>query len=137
MLVKPIPSIHIVAGLVVTASLVACANPSGSGEHGGHHAGQPANATVPGPAGAPPAQGGMMGGGMTGSHAGCGMMGDSKAGCPGGMRQMDKETMCAMYRGMRDAPNEQARQSMMDQHMQAMSPEMRQQHMEMMRQQCQ
>jgi hypothetical protein len=78
----------------------------------------------------------MAQGAMTGSHAGCGMMGANTAGCPGGMQQ-DKDAMCAMYRDMRDAPNEQARQAMMDRHMQAMSPEMRQHHMEMMRQQCQ
>jgi hypothetical protein len=63
------------------------------------------------------------------------MMGGNKA--AGGMQHMDKEAMCAMYRNMRDAPTEQARQAMMDRNMQGMPPEMRQQHMEMMRQQCQ
>jgi hypothetical protein len=38
---------------------------------------------------------------------------------------------------MRDAPDEQARQAMMERQMQGMSPQMRQQHLDMMRQQCQ
>lgn len=123
MLIKPIPSIHILAGLVAAASLVACANPSGGQDHGEHHAAQSENAAAPGSSGASSGQGGMMGG--------------TQAAGPGGMQHMDKEKMCEMYRSMRDAPNEQARQEMMDSQMQGMSPDMRQQHMEMMRQQCQ
>lgn len=50
---------------------------------------------------------------------------------------MNKDAMCAMYRSMQNAPTEQDRQAMMERNMQGMSPEMRQRHMEMMRQQCQ
>jgi hypothetical protein len=64
------------------------------------------------------------------------MMGASKGGWSGGMQQMDMEAMCAMYRSMRDAPSEQARQAMMERHMPNMSPEMRLHHMEMLRQHC-
>lgn len=150
MSIKPFLSIRTLAALAAAASLVACANPSGGQDHAEHHPGQSADTAAAGSSGAPPAQAGMMGSGMAGSQGGCGMMG-SQAGCgmmgssqagsqaagAGGMQGMNKEQMCAMYRSMRDAPNEQARQTMMDQRMQGMSPEMRQQHMEMMRQQCQ
>ncbi|GAB3466123.1 hypothetical protein GCM10027321_31960 [Massilia terrae] len=73
---------------------------------------------------------------MMGGNAGCGMMpcGPSAKGEP---QHMNKESMCAMYRAMQNAPTEQDRQAMMERNMQGMSPEMRQQHMEMMRKQCQ
>jgi hypothetical protein len=143
--------IHIIASLVVTASLIGCATPSGDQgqDQDQHHPGQSAGTSAPDSSGGAAAQGGMAGGAMTGSQAGCGMMGGSttgaQAGCgmmggnkaAGAMPQMDKEAMCAMYRGMRDAPTDQARQAMMDRNMRGMSPEMRQQHMDMMRQQCQ
>jgi hypothetical protein len=137
MLITPIPLIRILVGLVATAGLVACANPPADQDHGEHHAGQSADTAAQGSSGTSAAQGGMMGGSMTGSHAGCGMMGGSQTAGPGGTQHMDKEAMCSMYRNMQHAPNEQARQAMMDPNMQAMSPEMRRQHMEMMRQQCQ
>jgi len=124
MLIKPIPSIHILAGLLVTAGLVACANPEGDQGHEQHHPGQSANAAGPGNAGESSSTGGMMGRGMTGASE-------------GGPHTMDKDAMCAMYRGMRDAPSEQERQAMMERNMPGMSPEVRQQHMEMMQQQCQ
>jgi uncharacterized membrane protein (DUF106 family) len=54
----------------------------------------------------------------------------------GGMHHMDKDAMCAMYRNMQNA-SEQERHEMMERNMQNMSPEMRQQHMEMMQKQCQ
>ena len=155
MLNKPIFSIRFLAALVTAASLASCANIPGDQDHGEHHPGQSASTMAEGSSGTSPSQGGMMGGGMAGSQsgcgmmggatpgnqAGCGMMGDSQAGSQtgsaGGTQRMNKEDMCAMYRNMRDAPNEQARQAMMDRNMQGMSPEMRQRHMEMMRQQCQ
>ena len=157
MLIKPIPSMHILAGLVLTASLAACAYPEGDQGHGQHHAGQSANTTSPGASGGSSAQDGSAGmpmhagagGGMMGSQAGCGMMGGgttgSQAGCgsagqaagPGGIQHMDKDAMCAMYRRMQNAPTEQERHEVMERNMQGMSPEMRQRHMEMMRQQCQ
>jgi hypothetical protein len=75
-----------------------------------------------------------MSAGTTGSAAGCGMMTD----CAAAQGQpMNKDAMCAMYRDMQNAPNDQARQAIMDRQMQGMSPEMRQRHMDMMRQQCQ
>lgn len=149
MLSKTIPSINILSGLIVMASLVACAAPPADQDHAQHHPGQSANTTASESPGGSSAQGGMAGGAMTGSQAGCGMMGGgttgTQAGCSmmgdgkaaAGMQQMDKESMCAMYRSMLDAPTEQARQAMMDRQMQGMSAEMRQQHMDMMRQQCQ
>lgn len=150
MSIKPALSIRTLAALAAAASLVACATPPGGQDHAEHHPGQSADTAAAGSAGTPSAQAGMMGGSMAGSQGGCGMMG-SQGGCgmmgssqaasqaagAGGMQQMNKEEMCAMYRNMRNAPNEQARQAMMDQRMRGMSPEMRQQHMEMMRQQCQ
>jgi len=136
--------------VLAAASLAGCASPSDEQRDGMHHMGQSTNATPSGSSG-PSSQGGsaagtmaasqggcgMMGAGTSGSGSDCGMMGDSKAGNPGAMPRTDKDAMCAMYRGMRDAPTEQARQAMMDRQMQGMSPEMRQRHMEMMRQQCQ
>jgi hypothetical protein len=127
----------ILAALSV-ACLAGCATPDGSSDHARHHPGPPVDATAPGPAGVA-AQGGSAAGTLMAGQAGCGMAAGSKAGsgvgC--GMSHMDKEAMCAMYRGMRDAPTEAARQAMMDRQMQDMSPEMRQQHLEMMRQHCQ
>jgi hypothetical protein len=153
MLSKNFTPIYIILGLVMTASLAGCATPSGDQDqdqdHGQHHPGQSASTSAPDSSGGASAQGGMAGSAMTGSQAGCGMMGGSatgsQAGCgmmggskaAGGVNPMDKEAMCAMYRNMRDAPTEQARQAMMDRNMQGMSSETRQQHMEMMRQQCQ
>ena len=128
---KPIVLIRTLAALAAAAGLAACATPSGGQDHAGHHPDRSATTMGAGSSGTVPAQGGMMGGMMGGGMAG------SQAAGAGGMQQMNKEEMCAMYRNMRDAPNEQARQAMMDRHMQAMSPAMRQQHMEMMRQQCQ
>lgn len=137
---------HMLAGLVA-ASLVACAAPAADPGHARHHPGQTGNATPPASSATSGAQGGamgsgMMGGGMAGgtmmgSGGSCAMMGGDKTAGACGMQNMNKDQMCAMYRGMRDAPNEQARQAMMDHHMQGMSPQMRQQRMEIMRQQCQ
>lgn len=151
MIIKSIPSIHILAGLVLTASLAACASPDGDQGHGQHHADQSTNAPVSSSSAGSSAQGGMMGGAMTGSQsgcsmmgegatgsqAGCGMMGDSKSAAAGSMPHMDKDAMCAMYRSMQNASTEQERHEMMERNLQGMSPEMRQRHLEMMRQQCQ
>ncbi|MGX4640375.1 hypothetical protein [Massilia sp. SYSU DXS3249] len=129
-----LPGLRFMAVLAAANLLVACASPPG-GQHARHHPGTSVNAATPASAGTSPAQGGM-GGAMTQGAPGCGMMGGAKpAGC-GGMRPMDKEAMCAMHRDMRGAPDEQARHAMMERHMQGMSPEMRQRHMEMMRQHC-
>lgn len=65
------------------------------------------------------------------------MMGASSAGNTGSMAPADREAMCARYRGMRDAPDERARQAMMDREMASMPPEMRRRHMEMMGKHCQ
>lgn len=117
MQITSIPSICILGGLV------ACANPPGAQEHGMHHMQQPSDT-----GNASRAQGGMTGSAATGS----GMMAAPPE-APHGHKKM----MCDRFRSMRDAPDAQAREAMMDRQMQGMSPEMRQQHMEMMRQRCQ
>jgi hypothetical protein len=135
MAIRSVPSIRLLAALLSAASLAACANPPGDQDHGQHYPARSAPATtVPDPSGASSAGSSMMGGAMKQGHPGCGMMGGREA-RPG--THMDKEAMCAMYRSMRDAPTEQERQALMDRNMQDMPPEMRQRHMEMMRQQCQ
>jgi hypothetical protein len=128
MQIKPIGTIFHFAGLIITAGLVACANAGNGQQHEQHHAEQGASANQSVSSGASSSTGGMMGKGMTESGAGCPMM---------GCGAMDKEAACRMYRSMGDAPNEQERQAMMERYLQGMSPEMRQRHMEMMRQQCQ
>lgn len=134
-----IPSIRHFLTALAAVSLVACAAPPPGGQdHVRHHPGQTGNATVPQAAATSGAHGsGMMAGAMMGNGANCAMMGSGTTGGACHMQHMSKEQMCAMYRSMRDAPNEQARQAMMERHMQGVSPEMRQQHMEMMRQYCQ
>jgi hypothetical protein len=123
MLIKRSHPIHALAALAAVAALAGCAS---AGDHDRHHMDESASATA--------ATGGTMSAGTTGSAAGCGMMTD----CAAAQGQtMDKDAMCAMYRDMQNAPNDQARQAMMDRRMQGMSPEMRQRHMDMMRQQCQ
>lgn len=126
MLINTIPSI---AFALAAACLAGCA--------------ASVDASGPGSAGIS-AQGGTAAGAMMAGQAACGMgasgmgasgMAQGAAGC--GMQHMDREAMCAMYRGMRDAPTEAARQEMMEQRMSGMSPETRQRHMEMMRQHCQ
>jgi hypothetical protein len=134
----PIPSIRHILTALAAASLVACAAPPAGEGHARHHPGQAENATVPPASAASGAQGGgMTGGAMMGSAGNCPMMGSGQPAGACNMQQMNKEQMCAMYRSMRDAPNEEARQAMMERRMQGMSPQMRQQHIEMMRQQCQ
>jgi hypothetical protein len=123
MLIKRSHPLHALAGIAAMAALVGCAS---TGDHDRHHMDGSDSATT--------ATGGTMSAGTTGSAAGCGMMTD----CAAAQGQpMDKDTMCAMYRDMQNAPNDAARQAMMDRRMQGMSPEMRQRHMDMMRQQCQ
>ncbi|WP_136218200.1 hypothetical protein [Massilia sp. Mn16-1_5] len=104
-----------ILALLLAAGLAACAPMRQDQDHQRHHRGQQS----------------------AGREMGAGMTGGAAAGMTGSMGPMDKEAMCARYRGMRDAPDEQARQAMMHKEMGAMSPEMRQRHMEMMRKQCQ
>jgi hypothetical protein len=123
MLIKRSYPIHALAALAAMAALAGCAS---AGDHNRHHMDGPDSTTA--------ATGGTMSAGTTGSAAGCGMMTD----CAAAQGQpMNKDAMCAMYRDMQNAPNDQARQAMMDRKMAGMSPEMRQRHMDMMRQQCQ
>ncbi|NHZ91115.1 hypothetical protein F2P45_19130 [Massilia sp. CCM 8733] len=61
----------------------------------------------------------------------------AEAGAPrSGRGAMDMTAMCAMYRDMHSAAPGQG-PAMMERHMKGMSPEMRLQQMEMMRQRCQ
>jgi hypothetical protein len=126
MLIKRSHPIHAMAALAAVAALAGCAS---AGDHDRHHMDGSDSATA-----ATAATGGTMSAGTTGSAAGCGMMTD----CAAAQGQpMNKDAMCAQYRDMQNAPNDEARQAMMDRKMQGMSPEMRQRHMDMMRQQCQ
>jgi hypothetical protein len=130
MLAKRISSIHQLAAGVLLASLVGCATPGGAHGPGQGHRGQLEDARPPevsSTSTGTPAPGGMM--------DACPMMGSGKTDSACGMH-MNKEAMCSMYRSMRDAPDEQARQAMMDRHLQGMPPEARRRHMEMLRQQC-
>lgn len=127
---RPIQPMCMLAVLLAAAGLTACTAMQQDQDHPRHHPGRSVDAMAP-PAGQHAARG-EMGGGMMG-----GMMGGSTAGMTGSMGPADKEAMCARYRAMRDAPDEPARQAMMHREMGAMSPEMRQRHMDMMRRQCQ
>ena len=123
---RPIRPMCILAGLLAAAGLSACTAMQQDQDHPRHHPGRSVDAMAPS-AGQHSARG----------ETGGGMMGGSAAGVTGSMGPDDKEAMCARYRGMRDAPDEPARQAMMHKEMGAMSPEMRQRHMDMMRRQCQ
>jgi hypothetical protein len=127
------PARSLIALLAATA-LSACTAPGDTTDHGAHHPDQAAGSATTSPAPSGGMMGGQSGGGMMGGQSGAGMMGGTATGQmgPGGT---DMNQMCAMYRNMQSAPADQ-RQGMMDQQMKGMSPEMRQQHLEMMRQQC-
>lgn len=118
MFTEPLRSLRCLGFACTAAALAACAPMQQDQDHQRHHPGRSVDAMAPSP----------------GQHSAQGGMG---AGMSGGMGPADKEAMCARYRGMRDAPDEQARQAMMHREMGAMSPEMRQRHMDMMRKQCQ
>jgi hypothetical protein len=112
-------SLRCLAAVLVTAGLSACTAPAGGNMHAHHHPAQEA-----GSAGRPSAD--MAMGGTAGAATASGQPGQ------GGM---DMRQMCAMHRDIQAAPESQ-RQAMMDRQMQQMSPEMRQRHMDMMRQHC-
>ncbi|RZJ84380.1 MAG: hypothetical protein EOO64_03980 [Massilia sp.] len=121
-------SAHFLAALITAAGLSACTAPGGSDMHAHHHPAQTA-----GSAGRPSAD--MTMGGTTGAATASGQPGAPATEGHMGPGGMDMKQMCAMHRDIQRAPDEQ-RQAMMDRHMQQMSPEMRQRHMEMMRQHC-
>lgn len=112
-------SLRFLAALLAAAGMSACTAPAGDNIHAYHHPGQTA-----GSAGRPSAD--MTMGSSTGAATASGQMDQ------GGM---DMQRMCAMHRDIQAAPEGQ-RQAVMERHMQQMSPEMRQRHMEMMRQHC-
>lgn len=115
---------RILLALVVASALPACMTPSPGTDQGALHRGATAGA-------------GQTGGGMMGAEqAGSGTTTRDEAAARQRMMPMDMESMCAMHRAMQSTASEQERQAMMDQRMGHMSPEMRQQHMEMMRQHC-
>lgn len=130
----------LVAVLIAAAALTGCA--TSQEEHRQHHpeaaaAGSPADmgrggstAQMGAMGGAgPDGQRGMMGGGADGQK---GMMG----GGAGQMGMMDKKSMCEMHDKMMSGKTPAERTAMMDDRMKNMSPEERQKHMEMMKQQC-
>lgn len=115
-------STRVLHALVITLVLSACA---AQGEAGGGHAGhhRQGTAAARGPDGAP-----MMGG-HSGETMGVG------TGGPSGSRQTDMRAMCADHDQKSTTPAGQ-HGAMAGQPMQNMSPEMRERHMEMMRQHC-
>lgn len=122
MLVIYLPPLRSLVALLTAVALAACTTAGDTTDHGGHHPDQTSAGTAP------------LGSGMMAGQSGAGMMGGAATGTMGS-RGMDMNQMCATYRSMQNAPAGQ-RQAMMDQQMNGMSAEMRQQHMEMMRQQC-
>jgi hypothetical protein len=115
-----------VAILIAATALTGCAA-SQEQDHVQHHP-EGASATSPGGMG----RGGSTGqkGMMGGADGQMGMMGRDRTG-----EKMDMKSMCEMHNKMMSSKTPQERTAMMDDHMKSMSPEMRQQHMEMM-QQC-
>lgn len=113
------------ASLRMTAALAALALAGCAASHGGQpqdgrHAGPSTAATAPPPSGPFYGLETATGGGVAGSAT----------------RHSGEGAMCAMHRDMKDAPNEEARRAIAERHMQGISPEQRQQHMEMMRRHC-
>lgn len=106
------------AVFVAAAALTGCA--AMKEEHEQHHPETAAQDTS-----------GRMGRG--GSTEQMGMMG---GGAGGQMGMMDKKSMCEMHEKMMTTKTPAERTAMMDEHMKNMSPEERQKHMEMMKQQC-
>lgn len=108
--------------MAVLAALVlgGCAASHGGPSPGGHHAGPSTAAAAPPPSGPFYGLETTTGGSAAGSAT----------------RHSDEGAMCAMHQDMKNAPNEEARRAMVERHMQGMSPEQRQQHMEMMRRHC-
>lgn len=104
------------AALWAGMALAACTMPR---EAPAHHPGQAAGAPAPASMG-----GGQYGAGTAGAPASA----DRPA-------SMDMQRMCQMHQDMHKAPAAE-RQAMMEQRMKGMSPEMRQQHMDMMKQHC-
>jgi hypothetical protein len=94
--------------------------------------------TVPGdrPAGGAQPQGssgsGVTGSGNAGTY-GTGESGSAPASTGGGA---DMQAMCALQQRLKAAHSEHERQAILDQAMPGMTPDLRQQHLEMLRQQC-
>lgn len=124
------PALRRLAGLFALPVLAACAAPGGTADHAGHHraAGCPADSAMH--SGGGPAAGGMMGGQPGGAAMMRGQSGTAQE------RSSSATDMCSAYHAIQNAAPAE-RESMMDQQMKGMSAEMRQHHMEMMRQQCQ
>ena len=128
----------LVAVLIAAAALAGCA--AGQEERMQHRP-EAASATSPGGMGQGGSTGqmGMMGG--AGPDGQKGMMGGADGqkgmmGAGGQMGMMDKKSMCEMHDKMMSAKTPAERTAIMDDHMKNMSPEARQKHMEMMKQQC-
>lgn len=102
----------LVFALIAAAALTGCA--ASQEDHLQHHPGA-ASATSPG---------GMGRGGSPGQM---GMMGGANG-------RMDMKSMCEMHNKMMSSKTPEQQRAMMDDHMKSMSPEMRQHHMEMMKQ---
>lgn len=112
----------LMAAVALATTLPGCATQGGAGPdaRGAHRHGAPAGTA--GPDGAR-----MMGGHGAGKDAGA-------HGAAGG-QPMDMQGMCAPH-GPGSGAQAAEHRAMMEQHMKDMSPEMRQRHMDMMRQHC-
>jgi hypothetical protein len=118
----------IIAPGLLAATLAACSN--WPGHEGRESAGQPRSShSKSGPVRGPGASAGFSGSaGATGCGAGSGQMGSGMT--------ADHAALCELNRRIASArPNE--RQAMLDQYLPDMSPEMREQRLAMMREQCQ
>lgn len=61
---------------------------------------------------------------------------DSPGANMGMMGEMDMKSMCEMHQKMMEGKTPTERSAMMNEHMKSMSPEMKQQHLDMMREKC-
>ena len=125
----PSPSV-LVAVFVAAAALTGCA--AIQEEHRQHHP----ESTATESSGSMGRSGSAGPTGMVGGASPDGQKGMMGGGAGGQMGMMDRKSMCEMHDKMMNAKTPAERTAMMDDRMKNMSPEERQKHMEMMKQQC-
>jgi len=114
--------------IVVGLAVAACAQMRSTQPAARGSAAEASGASGMGTMGSGPGGMGMMGG-----PGGMGMMGGAGG---QGMMNMDQKTMCDMVDRMNNARTPAEREAIMNERMRTMSPEMREQHWQMMMQQC-